>query len=1541
MSYRKFIPTSTHPKTRGKRASKTGQPEKRLSKEVHYPATHVNQKNINDYIEEARKTVVIGGHEVRLFAPFRHEISAFQTLLSWQKLVLALFLVMPVLAIVFLRYQALVFAIIIITVQYLADLLFTFILSIKSLGKTVEKQIDNDFVQTLIDFDWPRYTILCPLYHETSVVPQFIRAMQDLDYPTDKLQILFLTEEDDFETRALLQAANLPSHFTVLTVPSGRPKTKPRACNFGLLHAKGEYVVIYDAEDVPEPLQLKKAVLTFAVCDPEVACVQAKLNFYNAHQNLLTRLFTAEYSLWFDLTLPGLQSTQLPIPLGGTSNHFRAEALRALGAWDPFNVTEDCELGMRLAHNHYKTVVLDSTTYEEANSRFKNWLRQRSRWIKGYMQTYLVYMRQPLRYLHPRNWREFLSIQLVVGGKVAVLFINPVMWGLLATYILYYAAVNDIYHKLFIAPIFYMGMTCLVFGNFLYGYAHLVGCMKRRHYELTKWIVLIPLYWGMTSIAAFIALFQLIFKPHYWEKTQHGLHLSAKASHILRQAVLEQVEIRAIVEEPTMKLTSSQGIEMQRETLATQPTMKLAHSVSSGDIAEEVTAALEPTGKLTTLAFLRALDRQREVLAAEPTSILSDEPLKAFEKQAGINTVMKREGSQARSLRKYLYEDPWLVAVLIVACSASISALVYCFQNHLILGYNDAYSHLLIARRIFDSATPGLSQLGGVWLPLPHLLMIPFIWNDYLWHTGLAGSFVSMPCYIVTSVYLFLLARRVTRNSTASFIGTLLFMLNPNILYLQTTPLSELVLIASSTMACYHLFAWVQSNHLNQLILTALGTLLASLSRYDGWFIFLVFIFIIAVTGLIKRYKWSQIEGYILTFATLGGLGIGLWLLWGLLIFNDPLYFQRGPYSSQAMQGILLQAHALYTYHDLWQSIRFFVLDSIENSGLVIFLLGVLGFIAFIFHHRFSAYTVAGLALVTPFVFYVVSLYTGQAIIYLPSAVPASAPALLHSQYGLYNTRYGVELVAPIAFFVSILASGLHWPISQKLVKLSGVPWQVLLVITILAQTIATVLGGVISLEDGRYGIDCAPPSVIAVYLAQHYDGGSLLEDLYRSQDPGIDFKNVIYEGSGSLWEEALKKPDQVEWIILNPVDQDDLVTRAINVNSPTFLSEFSVIAQEPNGRILFRRKGLPALPTRPVPDSLLNEHASCGASGPISKVTFQSPLPSSPGSTPSSTTQNLKRPDFQMGIAFPQWDPNGYSNLAWLRGLKDIHEQTSARWIEMPVILYQSSLTSTGVVRGANTPTLTAFTEGIRAAHNEGYRVFVVPVLIVKGRQSWAGSIHFSTLQAEQRWFENYWLTFKPYVEIASREKVEQLAIGTEFEWLQEYAPDELWNGLIANFHGVFSGTLTYDTNWTTLKGAPAGWLHNVDLKMIGVSAYFPLVDTPSRVDPKRANELWKSKVRNILDQYKAMVNKPIFISEIGYRSTADAFYRPYAQKSAVPFDPEEQAAAYNAALINTIPDLNIAGIFFWAWDNVGALSIHDLPAAATLHSWYNSPDA
>ena len=208
--------------------------------------------------------------------------------------------------------------------------------------------------------------------------------------------------------------------------------------NYGLNYVSGDYVVIYDAEDVPEVDQLKKAVLAFKKVPANVACIQAKLNFYNPHQNTLTKLCTAEYSLWFDLVLPGFQSISAPIPLGGTSNHFRRETLRELGGWDAFNVTEDCDLGMRLAKRGYTTAIVDSTTHEEDNSDVLNWYNKRSRWIKGYIQTYFVHMRNPQEYFTAGKGKDF-SFPAHRCGKILSLFINPIMWVTTICYFLFRA----------------------------------------------------------------------------------------------------------------------------------------------------------------------------------------------------------------------------------------------------------------------------------------------------------------------------------------------------------------------------------------------------------------------------------------------------------------------------------------------------------------------------------------------------------------------------------------------------------------------------------------------------------------------------------------------------------------------------------------------------------------------------------------------------------------------------------------------------------------------------------------------------------------------------------------------------------------------------------------------------------------------------------------------------------------------------------------------------------------------------------------------
>jgi hypothetical protein len=542
-----------------------------------------------------------------------------------------------------------------------------------------------------------------------------------------------------------------------------------------------------------------------------------------------------------------------------------------------------------------------------------------------------------------------------------------------------------------------------------------------------------------------------------------------------------------------------------------------------------------------------------------------------------------------RLAKRIWFKDTWLVITLLISYITSIGAFWYFFQTHQIILYGDAYAHMLITRRIFDNATSGLAQLGGVWLPLPHLVMLPFIWNDYLWRTGLAGTIPSMICYLIASVYLFLAARRLTKDSRASFVGTLLFMLNPNVLYLQTTALSEIVLIATLTASSYYFLAWAQEDKLNYLILAAFSTFLATLARYDGWILFLAFFVSIALIGKLKRKRWAQIEGHLILFGTMGGLGIALWFAWCYLIFGDPLFFQRGPFSSQAQQRGLIDAHVLFTYHDLWQSIRYFAIDCMQNVGPALFVLGVITVVVFVLRRGISSETIAGLVFLTPFAFYVLALYGGQAAIYVPGAVAPNFP------HQLYNARYGVEIVVPVALFITTLASGMTLGHLRSL-------GQIVLIGVIFVQTILTASGGIVSLQDGQFGLDCAHPHLIVNFLAQHYSGGRILEDLYTTKidelnpEAGIDFSNIIYEGSGRLWQQALHDPtSMVDWIIVNQADKFDIVAKNIN---PEFNAQYTRDIEEFSGLTLYHRNGL-SLATRPIPSYLLNEHALCDPNSP------------------------------------------------------------------------------------------------------------------------------------------------------------------------------------------------------------------------------------------------------------------------------------------------------------------------------------------------------
>jgi cellulose synthase/poly-beta-1,6-N-acetylglucosamine synthase-like glycosyltransferase len=315
-----------------------------------------------------------------------------------------------------------------------------------------------------------------------------------------------------------------------MLMPPGGPRTKPRALNIGLQEAQGDYIVIYDAEDQPDPDQLREAVKAFRRLPSDVVCVQARLLFYNRRQSLLSRLFAIDYALWYHQFLPGLtKGLTRPgsfVPLGGTSNHFRVEELRRLGGWDPFNVTEDCDLGVRLGREGLRVAMLDSTTWEEAVPYPMPWVRQRSRWVKGYLQTYLVHMRRPADLLRELGGRGFVDFQLLVGASSLLLLLNPLMWLLTATYMASKGTPTGAFiESLYPPEVYYPALLSLVLWNFVFFYSNAYVCVRHGFLDLTRYALLTPIYWLLMSVGAWMGLISLIRNPFYWAKTEHGVSL--------------------------------------------------------------------------------------------------------------------------------------------------------------------------------------------------------------------------------------------------------------------------------------------------------------------------------------------------------------------------------------------------------------------------------------------------------------------------------------------------------------------------------------------------------------------------------------------------------------------------------------------------------------------------------------------------------------------------------------------------------------------------------------------------------------------------------------------------------------------------------------------------------------------------------------------------------------------------------------------------------------------------------------------------------
>lgn len=403
---------------------------------------------------------------------------------------------------------------------FLFSILFKLFLALRGSMSELHEAVTKEDIKRVEEDTLPVYTILLPVYKEDKLIRKLIWNLRSLDYPKDKLDVKLLIEEDDDKTLNAVKNLDFPANFETIVVPFHMPKTKPKACNYGLYFSRGELLTIYDAEDVPDSDQLKKVVILFRKLPDEFVVLQGALNYFNRNENMLTRMFTLEYSYWFDYMLPGLETLDIPIPLGGTSNHFKLAKLMELGAWDPFNVTEDADLGVRVYDKQYKVGVVNSTTLEEANNEPFNWIRQRSRWIKGYMQTYLVHMRNPMSLIRRIGLNGFLGFNFFIGGTAITFLLYPVLLILF----LFYVVFNfNFVRQLFPDWVLYISIFNFIAGNVLMVYVNMLAVFKRRYYELILFAILNPVYWLMHSIAAYKGLWQLIYNPFYWEKTNHGL----------------------------------------------------------------------------------------------------------------------------------------------------------------------------------------------------------------------------------------------------------------------------------------------------------------------------------------------------------------------------------------------------------------------------------------------------------------------------------------------------------------------------------------------------------------------------------------------------------------------------------------------------------------------------------------------------------------------------------------------------------------------------------------------------------------------------------------------------------------------------------------------------------------------------------------------------------------------------------------------------------------------------------------------------------
>jgi len=456
----------------------------------------------------------------------------------------------------------------------------------------------------------PVISILVPLYGEPGIAPRLLQRLGRLDYPRALLDVLIVLEAKDTETRTALAACRLPGWMRVVTVPDGPITTKPRAMNYALDFCRGSIIGIYDAEDAPDPDQLRKVVQRFAERGPEVACLQGCLDYYNPRTNLLARLFTAEYASWFRVVMPALEHLRLPMPLGGTTLFMRRDALERVGAWDAHNVTEDADLGVRLARHGLRTEMLPTTTHEEANCRVKPWVKQRSRWIKGHILTWAIHMRDPVGLWRDLGWRGFLGYQVVFLGAQSQVLLAPLMWT-------FWAVLAGLPHP--VQTLVPEGGIWALAGLFLLSESlvmvtGIVGLSQTRHRGLWPVVPLLHLYHPLGAIAGWRALWEAFRNPFYWAKTSHG-HFDHAAGDPAARSQEAEATPPAIVLNPSPFRPATPAVAAPQapviEPAASRISRTLAQDMRLADLPAQ--SSLPPRMRTSPASIFSRVSKAREI----------------------------------------------------------------------------------------------------------------------------------------------------------------------------------------------------------------------------------------------------------------------------------------------------------------------------------------------------------------------------------------------------------------------------------------------------------------------------------------------------------------------------------------------------------------------------------------------------------------------------------------------------------------------------------------------------------------------------------------------------------------------------------------------------------------------------------------------------------------------------------------------------------------------------------------------------------------